>query len=179
MTKSIKKDENIFLTLLVYYLGFSALYSVGQGYYDFKNYVLNPETYILVSFIIISYYVMLILFYVYSIYLLAKEKPNAVFSTKLLLILLVLVDIVQLLWINYIKLGYEYIYQIVGFTSFNIIFYIYLSKSDQINKKFPKSEIKNKLIPILFFILTILLSSFIWLIMFAVQYATNMGVIPL
>lgn len=176
MTKSV--EDNTIINLLIYFIGFSAIHSAWQGYQDFLSYVFNPETYIPFSIVIIIYYVGLITFHIYAIVLLVKEKSNSIFSTKLLFILLVIINLIQLLWIYYIKEGYEFIFWIVVWIIFYFIFIIYLYKSKEITYKFPKEKITKKSIAITLFILILILSLFLWMTLFGVQYLVNKGIIP-
>lgn len=179
MVESKPEEDNVILTLLIYFIGFSGIYNLYQGYQDFITYVLDPETFILFSIIIILYYIGLITFHIYSIVLLSKEKINAIFSTKLLFILLILVNLFQLLWINFINEGYEFVSWIIIWILFYIAFLIYMYKSKEVTEKFLKKKIPKKLISILLFISTLLLSLFLWITMFAIQHLVNKGIIPL
>lgn len=177
MTKSKAVEDNIIFNLLIYFVGFSAIHSAWQGYQDFLSYVFNPETYILFSIVIIIYYIVLITFHIYTIVLLVKEKNNSIFSTKLLFIFLIIINLIQLLWIYYTKEGYEFIFWIVVWTIFYFVFIIYLYKSKEIIEKFPKNKSTKKSIAIILFILTLILSLFLWLTLFGVQHLVNKGII--
>jgi hypothetical protein len=179
MISSKITEDNVTLNLLVYFIGFSAIYNVWQGYKDFLFYVLDPETAIIYSIIMVLYYVGLITFYIYSIILLVKEKNNAILSTKLLLILLIIISVLQVLWIYYVKEGYEYILWTIIWIVFYFVFLIYAYTSKEIIKKFPKKKTRNKSVAILLFVFTLLLSIFLWVTMFGIQFLINRGLIPI
>ena len=176
MKKQKYEENDAIFEILIYFIVFSGIYALWQGYQDFLNYVTNPETYLPFSIILVSYYLLLTVFHIYSITLLAKRKNNSIFSTKLLFFLLIMINIIQLLWIYYIKEGYEFIFWIVIWMLFYTIFVIYLYKSKEIIKKFPKGIVK-KSIAVILFVVILILSSILWITLFGVQHLINKGII--